>query len=176
VLDGKHSDRTFPVDDRNTREAVEMLLAGLGAIDELRMARRFGKVQDPAFGSDHTDEPFAGFQPRDVHRFLAKAVSRKQLKLVVAQQIDRADLAPHFVGDQVDDLVELRLRGAAAGHYVVKARQDIAGGCGGGQRHGLVRYQMRRVPVTKRRLAVRGGLPGAPIGWTGAGSRSASIR
>jgi hypothetical protein len=112
-----------------------MLLAGFGSVDELGMAGCLGQVEDPAFAGDRPDQAFAELEPGDVHRFLAKAVSREQLQLVVAKQIDRADFARHLVGNQVDDLVELGLRRAAPGHHVVKARQDFAGGRGGGQRH-----------------------------------------
>ena len=72
-------------------------------------------------------------QAGDVHRFLAQAVRGEQFERLVAQQIDRADLALHRLGDQVDDPVELGLRRAALGHDIVKAGQDLAGGGGGAQ-------------------------------------------
>ncbi len=50
--------------------------------------------------------------------------------------VDRADLALHRLGDQVDDMVELGLRTAPLGHHVVKTGEDLARGNGGGQGHG----------------------------------------
>jgi hypothetical protein len=37
-----------------------------------------------------------------------------------------ADLARHRFGDDLDYLVELRLRAGAGGHHVVKSGQDLA--------------------------------------------------
>ena len=87
-------------------------------------------------------------QAGDVDRFLAQPVGGEQLELVVAQQIDRADLAAHRLGDQVDDLVELGLRRAALGHDLVQAGQDFAGGSGGAGAAWPERYQMGRRRVT----------------------------
>ena len=70
------------------------------------MLGRFGEVEDAAFGGDRADQALAHAQPRDVHRFLAQAVGREQLEIIVAQQVDRADLAVHRLGDEVDDAVE----------------------------------------------------------------------
>ena len=125
---------------------MEALLAGFGAIDELGMAGGLGEVEDAAFLGDGADQPFAHRQAGDVDRFLAQAVGGEQLELVVAQQIDRADLALHRLGDQVDDAVELGLGVAARRHHVVKPGQDLAGGSGGGLA-GIAlrsRYQMGR--------------------------------
>ena len=91
------------------------------------MLGRFGEVEDSAFGGDGADQALAHPQLGDVHRFLAQAVGREQLELVVAQQIDRADLAAHRLGDQVDDAVELGLGRAARGHHLVETGQDLAG-------------------------------------------------
>ena len=78
------------------------------------MLGRFGEIEDASFGGDRADQALAHPQPGDVHRFLAQAVGREQLQLVVAQQVDRADFAIHLVGDEVDDLVELGLRASRA--------------------------------------------------------------
>ena len=74
------------------------------------MVGRFGEVEDAPFGGDRADQALAHAQAGDVDRFLAEAVGREQLQRIVAQQIDRADLALHRLGDQVDHLVELGLR------------------------------------------------------------------
>ena len=100
------------------------------------MAGGLGEVEDAAFLGDRADQALAHRQAGDVDRFLAQAVGREQLERVVAQQIDRADLALHRLGDEVDDPVELGLRRAALGHDLMEAGQDLAGGGGGGQWHG----------------------------------------
>ena len=136
VLDGKDADRAFRADDRHAGEAVEAFFARLRPVGEGRVIGGLGEVQDARLGGDRPDQAFAHVQPGDVDRFLAQAVGGEQLQLVVAQQVDRADLALHRRRDQVDDLVELRLRGAAARHDLMQAGQDFAGGSGGAQRHG----------------------------------------
>ena len=95
MLDGEHADRAFEADDRHAREAVEALLAGLGPVGEGRMLGSLGEVEDAPFGGDRADQSLAHAQAGDVHRFLAQAVGGEQLEDVVAQQIDRADLAAH---------------------------------------------------------------------------------
>ena len=144
VLDGKHADRAFEANDRNAGKAVEALLAGFGPIGEGRVIGGFGEVEDAAFGGDRADQALAHAEPGHVDRFLAQAVGREQLELVVAQKVDGADLALHRLGDQVDDLVELGLRAAAARHDLMQARQDFAGGGGGAQRHGQALSDARR--------------------------------
>ena len=93
MLDGEHADRAFEADDRHAGEAVEALFAGLGPVGEGGVVGGFGEVEDAAFRGDRADQAFAHAQAGDVHRFLAQAVGREQLEVVVAQQIDRADLA-----------------------------------------------------------------------------------
>ncbi len=134
MLDGEHADRAFAADDRHAGEAVEPLFAGFRAIGEGRMVGRLVEVEDPAFLGDGADQALAHRQAGDMHRLLAQAVGRGQLQRIVAQQVDRADLALHRLGDQVDDLVELGLRRPALGHDLMEAGQDFAGGGGGAQR------------------------------------------
>jgi len=61
-------------------------------------------------------------------RFLRKATGGEQLQHALAQQVDRADLAIEAAADDLDDVVELGLRGAARGHDFVEASQDGARG------------------------------------------------
>ena len=100
------------------------------------MVGGLGEVEDAPFRGDRADQALAHPQPGDVDRFLAQAVGGEQLEDIVAQQIDRADLAAHRLGDEVDDAVELGLRRAALGHDVVQTGQDLASGGGGGGGHG----------------------------------------
>ena len=141
MLDRKHADRAFEPDDRHPRKAVEALLSGLWTISESRVAGRFGEVEDASFGGDRADKALRHPQPRHVDRFLAQAVRREQLQHVVAQQVDRADLAAHRLGDNVDDTVELGLRRPALSHDLVETRQDLASGgsCGGSHGWGASR-------------------------------------
>ena len=71
-----------------------------------------------------------------MNRLLAQAVGREQLEIIVAEEVDRADVAVHRLGDEVDDAVELALRRTALGHDLVETGQDLAGGSGGGGGHG----------------------------------------
>ena len=148
MLDREHADRAFEPDDRHAGEAVEALLAGFGPVGEGGMLGRLGEVEDAALGGDRADQALAHPQLGDVDRFLAEAVGREQLEIVVAQQVDRADVAVHRLGDEVDDLVELGLRRAALGHDLVEAGQDLAGGSGGGGGHGA-RLSDGRARVTR---------------------------
>ena len=118
------------------------------------MLGSFGEVEDAPFGGDRADQALAHAQAGDVHRFLAQAVGREQLEDIVAQQIDRADVAAHRLGDEIDDAVELGLRRPALGHDLVQTGQDLAGGGGGGGGHWPRGYQMRRRPVTRRRRQI----------------------
>ena len=141
MLDREHPDRIFAVDDRHAGETVEALLAGFGAIGEGRVAAGLGQVEDPPLGRDRPDQPLAGRQAGDVHRFLVQPVGGEQFQLAVALDVDRADLALHRLGDQVDDMVQLALRRRALGHQIVEADDDLARGNGGGQGHGAMLLQ-----------------------------------
>ena len=137
MLDGEHPDRAFEADDRHAGEAVEALLPRFGPVGEGGMLGSLGEVEDAALGGDRADQALAHPQPRHVHRFLAQAVGGEQLEEIVAQQVDRADVAAHRIRDQVDDAVELALRRAALGHDLMETGQDLASGGGGGERHEL---------------------------------------
>ena len=121
MLHREHPDRTFEPDDRHAGEAVEALLARLRTVDELGMAVGLGEVEDPALVGDRPDQSFPHLELGDVNGFLAQPVRREQFELVVAQQVNRADLALHRLGDEVDDPVELGLGVAARGHHIVEA-------------------------------------------------------
>ena len=88
VLNRQHPDRAFAPHDRHPGEAVEGFLAGLGAIDERRVARGLGKVEDPPFLGDRPDQPLAKVEPSDVNGFLVEPVGGEQLERIAAHQID----------------------------------------------------------------------------------------
>ena len=127
VLDRKYADRAFEPDNRNSGEAVEPFLSGFRAIGESRVLGGLGEVEDPPFGGDGADQALAHPQLGHVNSLFAEAVGGEQLELVVAQQIDRADLALHLVGDQIDDPVQFGLGRSARRHHVVETGQDLAG-------------------------------------------------
>ena len=99
VLDGEDTDRAFKTNDRHSGEAVVALLARLGLVEEGRVLGGLGEVQDAALGGDGADQALAHVKPRDVDCFLAQAVRREQLEIVVAKEVDGADVAIHFVCD-----------------------------------------------------------------------------
>ena len=93
---------------------------------ESGVIRGLGKIEDAALRRDRPDETLAHPHARDVHGFLAQPVGGEQLKEIVAEQVDRADIAAHGFGDQVHHAVELRLRRPALGHHIVQAGQYLA--------------------------------------------------
>jgi hypothetical protein len=131
VLHRENPDGTLETNDRDAGEAVEPLLARFRLVDISRVLDGLRKVEHAALGRDRSDQPLAHPQPSHVHGFLAQSVRREQLEIIVAQEIDRADLAFHLVRDEVDDLVELGLRRSAPRHDGMEAGQDLAGGGGG---------------------------------------------
>ena len=128
MLDGEHADRPFLAHDRHAGEAVEQLLSRLGAVGEFGMARRLGEVQHRHLAGDGADQALAHGELGDVDRALVEAQRGEQLEHAVAQQVDRADLAGHRLGDDPDDLVELCLGAGLRGHHVMETGQDLAGG------------------------------------------------
>ena len=136
MLDREHADGAFQPNDRHAGEAVEALLARFRAVGERRMIGGFGEVEDAPFRRDGADQALPHAQPGHVHCFLPQAMRREQLEEIVPEQVDRADVAPHRRGNHVDHAVELGLRRAALGHDLVQTGQDLAGGGGGGERHG----------------------------------------
>ena len=136
VLDREHADRALEPDDRHAGEAVEALLAGLRAGRRKRDARAASaRLRIRPSAAMVPTRPSPILSRGDVHGFLAQAVGCEQLEIIVAQQVDRADVAAHRLRDEVDDAVELALRRAALRHDLVETGQDLAGGSGGGGGH-----------------------------------------
>ena len=131
MLDCKDADLAFKPNDRHTRKAVEALFPRFRLVDVGGMLRGLRKIEHPALGSNGADEPLAHSKTGHMNRFLAKTVGCEKLEIIVAQEVDRANLALHFVGDEIDDLIELGLRRAALCHDRVETGQDLAGRSGG---------------------------------------------
>ncbi len=141
MLNGQHPDGAFAPDDRHAGEGVELLLAGFRAVLEFGMGRRLGEVERFDIGGDGAGQPFADPQPGDVNRGLFEAARGEQLEHAFAQEVDRADLAIERLADDIDDLVELALRGNPRGHHLVQLGQDRTGGSGGGHHPPPIAYR-----------------------------------
>ena len=135
MLNGEDPDRAFEPDDRDSGEAVVPLLPRLRLVEEGWVLGRLSEVEYASFGGNGADKALTHFEPRHVDGLFAEAVSGEQLEIVVAEQVDRADVAGHLLRDEVDNLVELGLGRAAARHDRVEAGQDLASGGGGTERH-----------------------------------------
>ena len=143
VLHGKDADRPLAPHDRHAGEAMELFLAGFGTILELRMSGRLGEVQRFDVLRDSAGEAGADTEPGHVNRALVEAASGEQLEHPLPQKIDRADLAIERLADDVDDLVELALRGDARGHQLVELSEDRPGGGDGGQHSARLSHPRR---------------------------------
>ena len=164
MLDGKHADRPLAcarsARRRSCGTAPRRSRAGRRIRDGSAASARLSTATSLG---DRADQALAQRQLGDVDRALVEADGGEQLEHAVAQQIDRADLAGHRLGDDLDHLVELGLGAGLRGHHVVETGQDLAGGRGGGGR--------RHDPALPERpcgsnhgACVRQVRPGCPIG------------
>jgi hypothetical protein len=86
--------------DRHAGQRVIDLLAGLGTVGVLRMGLRVVEGERPGVRRDVADQALADPQARAVHGGRIEALGGEQLEhLAGAQQIDRADLGHHLVGE-----------------------------------------------------------------------------
>ena len=100
-------------------------LAGLGAVGELRMMLRVVQRQRPAVGRDVADQTLADPQARRVDSRGVQALGCEQLKdFARAQQVDRADLGHHLVGDQTNDLAQRHFDGLGTRHRVPEPLEE----------------------------------------------------
>ena len=107
VLHDQHAEHAPGAHDRHAGQRMVDLLARLRAVGELRMALRVGERQRPGVGGDVADQALADPQARAVHGRGIEALGGEQLEhLAGAQQVDRADLGHHLVGDQAHDLAQ----------------------------------------------------------------------
>jgi hypothetical protein len=127
MLDCKDADRTFEANDRHSGKAVEAFFAGLRLVDIGGMLGRLGQVEDAPLGCDRADETLAEAKAGHVNRLLAKTVGCEKLEIIIAQEVDRADLALHLLSNEIDDLVELGLGRTALRHDFVETGKDLAG-------------------------------------------------
>ncbi len=103
--------------DRDAEERGIALFAGLRHVAETGLGRRVGGVDHAPGLGDAAHQPLAQAHAGAMHRLGLQTLGRAKLQRVgIAEQVDRADLGPHTVRDQVGDLVQAGLTGIAAGH------------------------------------------------------------
>ena len=89
------------------------------------MALRVGERQRPGVGGDVADQALADPQAGAVHGRGIEALGGEQLQhLAGAQQVDRADLGHHLVGDQAHDLAQRLLDGVGTRHRVPEPLEE----------------------------------------------------
>jgi hypothetical protein len=85
MLDAENTYSIFPAHNRHTGEAVKHFFAGFGAIGEIRVSRRFIKIQRLDMLGDGADKTFTGRKSGNVNGFLLEAACCIQLKHTLAQ-------------------------------------------------------------------------------------------
>ncbi len=97
-----------------------------------------GQGQRPRMGGDVADQALADAQAGLMHGGGQQALGGEQFEhFAGTHHVAGADLRHHVDGDQLDDLVEAFLRGAAARHDVAQAAEQPArDGDGTGGLHG----------------------------------------
>ena len=126
-LHDQHAELFAQALDRQAGEGGIDLLARLRHVSETRFRGGVGGVDRPARARDPSDQALAQAHPGLVDRFGLQALGRAKLqRLGIAEQIDRADLGPHLVGDEMGDLVQTRLTGRFLGHRGAEPRQHAA--------------------------------------------------
>ena len=119
VLHDQHAEHAAGAHDRHAGQRMVDLLARLRAIGVLRMALRVVERQRPGVGGDVADQALADPQARAVHGRRIEALGGEQLQHFAGpQQVDRADLGHHLVGDQAHDLAQRVLDGVGTRHRV----------------------------------------------------------
>ena len=127
MLDTEHANRPFAPDNRHPGKRVKLFFAGFGPEREVRVGSRFGEVQRFNIAADRTHQPFAQRHPGNVNRRLRQTFGGIEFKHALAQQVDRADLAIETFSNNVDNVVELRLRAIPRCHHLMQAGQNGAG-------------------------------------------------
>ena len=127
VLHDQHAERTPCPQHRHAEERVVNLLARLRQIGEGRMLLRVRKVQRPCAGRDRADETLAEPQLRKVNRARVQTLGGVQLEHGIgAQDVERAHLGHHVLGDVADDLVEPLLWPKRFRHELPQPSQQYA--------------------------------------------------
>ena len=125
VLDDQHAEHPARTHDRNAGQRMVDFLARLGAIGELRVVLRIVERQRPPMGGDVAHQALADPEARAVDGRGVEALRGEQFQhLAGAQQVDRADLRHHLVGDQSHDLAQRHFDGLGTRHRVPEPLEE----------------------------------------------------
>ena len=150
----QHAEHAAGAHDRHAGERVVDLLTRLRAVGELRMALRVVERERPGVGGDVADQALADPQAGAVHGRGIEALGGEQLEhLAGAQQVDRADLGHHLVGDQAHDLAQGFLGRAATRHRVPEPLEEHSrSGQGSPSLHGQTARCLSRMTTKLRSM------------------------
>ena len=113
--------------DRHAEERGENLLPRLRHIAEALFRRRIRRIHRRGRARHAPHKALTQLHPRLVDRLFLEALSRAKLqRILIAEQIDRADLGPHAIGNQMCDAVQTVLPLAGQGETVAQTPQQFA--------------------------------------------------
>ena len=125
VLHDQHAMHAAGAHDRHAGERVIDLLTRLRAVGELRMGLRVVERQRPGMRGDVADQALADPQAGAMHGRGIEALGGEQLEhLAGAQQVDRAHLGHHLVGDQAHDFAQGFLGRTTTRHRVPEPLEE----------------------------------------------------
>ena len=113
--------------DRDAEERGIDFLARLRHVAEAALGRCVGGVDGVRGLGDAAHQPLAQLHPRLVDGFLLQPLGRAKFqRVVIAEQVDRADFRADAVGNQVGDAVKTFLPGAGLGQGIAQAPEQLA--------------------------------------------------
>ena len=130
-LHDQDAERCALLGDRHAEERVVALLAGLGEVLVARVRQRIDDHHRLVLLDDHAGEAFV-----DAHRHLADGGAletggrpQRQPLILGIEEVERADLGAHLLGDDLDDVLErlleiLRMTGERTD--VLEQREPVA--------------------------------------------------
>ncbi len=119
VLHDQHTEHPARAHDRHAGKRMVDLLTRFRTIGELRVALRIVERKRTGVRGDVTDQALADSQACPMHGRRVEPLGSEQLEdFTGAQQIDRADLGDHLVGDQTHDFSQGFLGRGATRHRV----------------------------------------------------------
>ena len=154
VLHHQHAEHAAGAHDRHAGERVIDLLARLRTVGELRMALRVVERQRPGVRGDVADQALADPQARAMHGRGIEALGGEQLEhLAGAQQVDRAHLGHHLVGDQAHDFAQGFLGRTTTRHRVPEPLEEHSrSGQGSPSLHGQTARCLSRMTTKLRSI------------------------
>jgi hypothetical protein len=127
---------------------------GLGTIGVLRMVLRIVERQRTAVGGDVADQALTDPQSRAVDGRGVEALGREQFQhFARPQQVDRADLGHHLVGDQAHDFAQRDFDGLGTRHRVPEPLEEHSrSGQGSRSLHGQTARCLSRMTTKLRSM------------------------